>query len=104
QGVPVEAIDISALACQIMVERGVEQAIHSDFFELEAKSYDTLLFLMNGIGIAQTLDGLKSLLRHAKTLLSERGQLLFDSSNISYLYDEYWIPKPAHYFGEINFQ
>lgn len=104
QGTAVEAVDISALACQVMLERGVEHVIHSDFFNLKGKSYDTLLFLMNGIGIAQSIDGLKALLRQAKTLLSERGQLLFDSSNISYLYDEYWIPKPAHYLGEINFQ
>jgi len=30
--------------------------------------------------------------------------LLFDSSNIDYLYEEFRIQRPDHYFGEINFQ
>lgn len=103
-GINVEAIDVSTFACQVMSERGVKQVICGNFFELQGKPYDTLLFLMNGIGVAQSIDGLKTLLKHAKSLLSARGQLLFDSSNISYLYDEYQIPRPAHYFGEISFQ
>lgn len=104
KGFTVEAIDVSPLACQVMLERGVKVVIQENFFTLKDRSYDTLLFLMNGIGIAQSIEGLRSLLRHAQTLLSENGQLLFDSSDISYLYKEYWIPEPPHYFGEIKFQ
>src|SRR5690606_28161215 len=44
------------------------------------------------------------LLAHSKKLLSEKGQLLFDSSDISYLYDEYRIQRPEYYFGEIGYQ
>lgn len=100
----VTALEISAIACNIMQQRGVKQILNQDFFTLKDRQFDTLLFLMNGIGLAQTLDGLRDLLRHAKTLLSERGQLLFDSSNISYLYDEYRIKRPDYYFGEIGYQ
>lgn len=100
----VDAIEISQIACNIMKERGVQQVIHGDFFQYTEKKYDTLLFLMNGIGLVGTLTGFRDLLKHAKLLLSEKGQLLFDSSDISYLYQEYHIPLPENYLGEINFQ
>lgn len=104
KGFNVTALEISPAACNIMKERGVEKIVTQDFFHLKDSKYDTLLFLMNGIGLAESIEGFKSLLLHAKTLLTENGQLLFDSSNISYLYDEYHIERPEHYFGEIEFQ
>ncbi|MCT1530257.1 MULTISPECIES: bifunctional 2-polyprenyl-6-hydroxyphenol methylase/3-demethylubiquinol 3-O-methyltransferase UbiG [Sphingobacterium] len=104
KGFDVDAMEISETACKIMEKRGVKNVIHADFFKFKEKKYDTLLFLMNGIGISGTIEGFRELLIHSKELLTERGQLLFDSSNISYLYDEYRIQRPDHYFGEINFQ
>ncbi|MFD1164443.1 class I SAM-dependent methyltransferase [Sphingobacterium daejeonense] len=104
KGFDVDAMEISETACKIMEKRGVKNVIHADFFKFKEKKYDTLLFLMNGIGISGTIEGFRKLLIHSKELLTERGQLLFDSSNISYLYDEYRIQRPDHYFGEINFQ
>ena len=100
----VTALEISESACNIMRQRGVQQIIQDDFFKINNQQYDTLLFLMNGIGLAQSLEGFKNLLHHAKTLLTDRGQLLFDSSDISYLYDEYRIQRPTYYFGEIGYQ
>ena len=66
KGFQVDALEISEIACNIMRTRGVQQVICADFFTFHEKPYDTLLFLMNGISIAGTLEGLKSLLRHAK--------------------------------------
>ena len=100
----VTALEISQTACNIMQQRGVQTIVHQDFFDLANQQYDTLLFLMNGIGLAGSLDGFRQLLAHSKTLLSEKGQLLFDSSDISYLYDEYRIQRPEYYFGEIGYQ
>lgn len=104
KGFKVDALEISEAACGIMMERGTQHVIRNDFFALKEGNYDTLLLLMNGVGLAGTIAGLRELLRHSKKLLSEKGQLLFDSSDISYLYEEYRIPKPEHYFGEIRFQ
>ncbi|PRD54567.1 class I SAM-dependent methyltransferase [Sphingobacterium gobiense] len=104
KGFQVDALEISEAACSIMKQRGVQHIIREDFFALKQGNYDTLLLLMNGIGLAGTIMGFRELLRHSKKLLSDKGQLLFDSSDISYLYDEYRIPKPEHYFGEIRFQ
>lgn len=100
----VTALEISATACTIMQQRGVQKIVQENFYNLKDTQYDTLLFLMNGIGLAGTVDGFRQLLAHSKTLLSDRGQLLFDSSDISYLYDEYRIQRPSYYFGEIGFQ
>lgn len=100
----VTALEISQTACNIMQQRGVQKIVQEDFFSLKNQQFDTLLFLMNGIGLARTLDGFRKLLAHSKTLLTDKGQLLFDSSDISYLYDEYRIQRPAYYFGEIGYQ
>lgn len=105
KGFAVDALELSTAACGIMEKRGVKNAVQGDFFQYTGKRYDTLLFLMNGIGLAGTVEGFRNLLRHSKNLLSARGQLIFDSSDISYLYDEYKIPRPeTHYLGEIGFQ
>ncbi|MCA5006078.1 class I SAM-dependent methyltransferase [Sphingobacterium bovistauri] len=100
----VTALEISNTACNIMQQRGVQKHIQKDFFDLKEQNFDTLLFLMNGIGLAGTLEGFRKLLAHSKTLLTDKGQLLFDSSDISYLYEEYRIQRPEYYFGEIGYQ
>ena len=100
----VTGLEISPLAASVMQQRGVEDIVQSDFFAHRDARYDTLLFLMNGIGIAGTLTGCRTLLKHSRDLLTDRGQLLFDTSDISYLYNDFDIEKPDHYFGEITYQ
>lgn len=103
-GMDVAAIDSSPGAAAVMRQRDVAQVITADFFEHRGSSYDTLLFLMNGIGLAGDLDGLKKLLRHCRLLLREDGQLLFDSSDIAYLYADGSVAKPTGYYGQIGYQ
>ena len=100
-GHKVTAIDISASAVKIMQQRGVKNAIVQEFFTTTEK-YDTLLFLMNGIGLTGTLPGFVDFLQKAKNLIHPDGQLLFDTSDISYLYEDLEKPK-NQYFGEVNF-
>lgn len=102
QGLDVTAMDISPLCVKIMQERGVVKAIEGDIFSYHQGGYDTLLMLMNGIGLAGTIEGLKKLLIHLKTLLNADGQLLFDSSDVAYLYEGN-LPKQG-YYGEIEYQ
>ncbi len=104
QGIATSALEISAQACAIMRARGVSDVIHADIFDYTSDRYDTLLLLMNGIGLAGSLAGLPGLLQHCEGLLNEGGQLLFDSSDIAYLYGDSDIPTPATYHGEIQFQ
>ncbi|QXV64478.1 class I SAM-dependent methyltransferase [Mucilaginibacter sp. 21P] len=103
KGIDVTALDISPLAVAIMQQRGVKQALARDIFEFSHQQYDTLLLLMNGIGLCGTLDGLRRFLRHAKTLLKSSGCLLFDSSDVAYLYDGQ-PPQNDDYYGEISYQ
>jgi len=100
--IDVTAIDISEDAVKIMKDRGVKKAFLQDIYTYQEK-FDTIFMLMNGIGLTGTLAGFKDFLVQVKALLNPGGQLLFDSSDISYLYEN--MPKPANqYYGEVSYQ
>lgn len=100
----ITALDISPLSTAVQQARGVKNVINEDFFHLNTEtSYDTLLLLMNGIGLSGTLSGLRLFLRKARTLLRPGGQLIFDSSDIAYLYNGK-PPTSPEYYGEILYQ
>jgi len=100
RGMEVTALEISALNCDVIKQRGVRKIVTQDIMLYEYGQYDTLLLLMNGIGLAQNLEGLRRFLRHAATLLKPGGSLIFDSSDIAYLYED-GVPRPDGYYGEI---
>lgn len=106
-GLDVTALDISPLAAAVMKDRGVEKILLQDFFTMgggePGGGFDTLLLLMNGIGLSGTLDGLRLFLAKARKLLKPGGWLIFDSSDIAYLY-EGKIPAGKDYYGEILYQ
>ncbi len=102
-GQQITALDISPLLASLMENRGVKKVICGDFFELSTGVYDTLLLLMNGIGLAATLDSLARFLQKAQQLLRPGGQLIFDSSDIAYLY-EGKPPKSPDYYGQVLYQ
>lgn len=116
-GMDVTALDISPLNTAVIKARGVKKVLRRDFFSLQPGSsapYDTLLLLMNGIGLAGTLDGLHLFLQKAHTLLCPDGALVFDSSDVAYLYHDRpprksrtqrtGSPLSGDYYGEINYQ
>ena len=70
RGKAVTAIDNSPGAVKVMQSRGVKLVVEGDIFLYEEAKFDTLLLLMNGIGLAGTMDGLTNLLQHFKTLLA----------------------------------
>lgn len=104
RGMDITALERSPLACEVIRARGVKKVITADFFQYDGNRYDTLLFLMNGIGVAGSIDGLTTLLNHCETLLNPGGQLLFDSSDVAYLYADGTVDKPTGYYGEIRYQ
>lgn len=105
-GFDVTALDISEGAAAAMQQRGVKQVLNRNIFDVTGK-YDTLLLLMNGIGIAGTLDGLDRFLRHAKELLNPKGQILLESSDILYMYEDedgsVLLDLNAGYYGEVKY-
>jgi hypothetical protein len=105
----VTALEKSELACEVMQKRGVKKVVCSDLFHYEEPGFDTVLLLMNGTGIGQTLDGLKKMLAHLKSLLNEGGQILIDSSDIQYLFEEedgsFWVDLVNNrYYGEMDYE
>ena len=109
RGMDVKAIDISPLSCEVMKERGIKDVECVNLFckQLQGK-YDTLLLLMNGTGIAGKLSQLPALLNRLKELLSEEGQILIDSSDLKYIYENedgsMDIDLKAPYYGEVDYQ
>ena len=87
KGIDVTAIDISPLSVQTMKERGVKNVLEQDFFTLEGQ-FDTILMLMNGIGIVGTLERLPKFFRQLDNILAPGGQVLCDSSDISYVFED----------------
>lgn len=109
RGMDVKAIDISPLSCEVMKKRGIKDVECVNLFckQLQGK-YDTLLLLMNGTGIAGKLSQLPALLNRLKELLSEEGQILIDSSDLKYIYENedgsMDIDLNAPYYGEVDYQ
>ena len=109
KGLPVTALDASKGAIATCRLRGVKKYVHSKITDFKGQRFDTILLLMNGIGIAGTLLKLDILFDHLKTLLNPGGQILLDSSDIIYMFDEdkdggHWIPFVDSYYGEVTFQ
>ncbi|SHJ55210.1 Methyltransferase domain-containing protein [Tangfeifania diversioriginum] len=109
QGFDVTALEKSELAAAVMKKRGVEKVVCADVFHFKETGFDTILLLMNGTGIGQTIDGLKKMLLHLKSLLNEGGQMLIDSSDIHYLFEEedgsLWIDLANdNYYGEMDYE
>ncbi|MCQ2239716.1 MAG: class I SAM-dependent methyltransferase [Bacteroidaceae bacterium] len=101
------AIDISELSVETMQKRGVEHAVLQDFWKVEEK-YDTILMLMNGIGIIGTLKKLPDFFAQIDKILADGGQVLLDSSDICYVFevedDIIEIPSHMDYYGELSYQ
>jgi cyclopropane fatty-acyl-phospholipid synthase-like methyltransferase len=106
KGIDVTAIDISPYSIETMKERGVVNVREQDFFTLEEK-YDTILMLMNGIGIVGSLDKLPDFFKHIDKILADDGQLLCDSSDLCYLYDDKdgiaELMDSGKYYGELEY-
>ncbi len=104
KGLYVDAIDISEGAVEVMQTRGVKNAMLQDFYKFEGRKYDTILMLMNGLGIAGTIDNMPRFLQKVKELLAEGGQLVCDSANVIRLFtdEEGWvmIDLNGKYYGE----
>ncbi|MDR2084210.1 MAG: class I SAM-dependent methyltransferase [Bacteroidales bacterium] len=103
KGFDVTAIDISPGAIQVMQKRGLKKVLHEDFFALnENEKYDTILMLMNGIGITGNINNLDNFFIKAKNLLNKNGKIILDSSDLIYLYNDGTFPEK--YYGEINYR
>ncbi|WP_456440356.1 class I SAM-dependent methyltransferase [Psychroserpens sp.] len=105
-GLNVKAIDISEGAIEVAKSRGVKHIELKALLD-ETESFDTILLLMNGTGIFQELSQISTYLKHLKSVLNPNGQILIDSSDIQYMYEDedggLWIDTNADYYGELDY-
>lgn len=122
KGLAVKAIDISPLSCEAMKLRGVKDAECINLFDPHLSSgnhsgenqeqfesgFDTILLLMNGTGIAGKIENLPALFLRLKALLNPGGQILIDSSDLKYIYENedgsFDINLNGAYYGEVDYQ
>ena len=104
KGIDVTAMELSPKAVEIMQLRGIKNVMQQDFFTYKIdEKFDTLLLLMNGIGLTATIGGLTNFLENAKSMVAPEGKIIFDSSDVAYLYEGI-LPKIDNYYGEILYQ
>jgi len=107
-GFDVLPIDISESAIKACHLRNLPNARVQNVITLSGEKFDTILLLMNGTGICGRLKNLAPFLRHLKSLLNQGGQILIDSSDIRYMFEEdedggIWVPSITEYYGELTF-
>lgn len=116
RGLDVKAIDISKGAIKVCKKRGLQNAEVKNLLE-ETETFDTILFLMNGTGIFEDLANTPKYLMHLKSLLNLQGQILIDSSDIKYMYEDDdgspvpitigsyrdWMDANSNYYGELDY-
>ena len=113
----VKAIDISPLSCEAMKKRDVKQVECINLFDTHLTNekatnhesgFDTILLLMNGTGIAGKIANLPILFQRLKALLNTNGQILIDSSDLKYIYENedgsFDINLNGAYYGEVDYQ
>ena len=104
----VTAIDVSKNAIAACRLRGIKKAEVQDVMTLKNQKFDTILLMMNGAGMCGKLKKMPAFLAQLKSLMNENGQILLDSSDIIYMFDEdedggKWIPSNNDYYGEVIF-
>ncbi len=117
KGFTSKSIDVSKGAIEVCKLQGVKDASVLDLLDMKIdpstpdsqQKFDTILMLMNGTGIFGKLQNVSKYLQHLKGLLSEKGQILIDTSDLKYMYDEgevkgsIIVPAEMDYYGELQF-
>lgn len=103
KGHDVTAVEISKKSVKVAQKRGVEKVINEDWRNLSLKNFDTVLVLMNGMGLAESPAELKIMFRKLKSFLSKSGSILIDSTDVTYA-KAGWPMLDSEYFGKVQFE
>jgi cyclopropane fatty-acyl-phospholipid synthase-like methyltransferase len=109
KGLEIIALDQSKGACKVLTSRlqNKSKVIHDSIWN-HTEKYDTILLLMNGTGIFSSLKNVSDSLEKLKRLLNSKGQILIDSSDLKFLFEEeddggLWVDSTKEYYGEVTF-
>jgi hypothetical protein len=103
----VTALDISPKSIEICKLRGVKKVVSKNMLDFSGETFDTILLLMNGTGIFESLSKIDIYLKKLHSLINENGQILIDSTDILYMFDRdedggVYIPAGG-YYGELGY-
>jgi len=110
RGLQVTAIEILPEMVDILKERGVRDARQATWMDLLDEPFDTVLMMMNGLGLAETLPGLRRFFRRARRLIKPDGQVLADSTDVRVRMEPKTggsgdsTRRDGRYIGELHFQ
>ncbi|HRZ78008.1 MAG TPA: class I SAM-dependent methyltransferase, partial [Bacteroidales bacterium] len=108
RGLDVYGVDVSPGAVSVAIARGFTQVRQIDFNRLEGEHFDTILLMMNGVGMCGTLKKLPGFLRRCQSLLTSDGQILLDSADLQHLFMEedgsLMVNLGVRYYGEVRYQ
>lgn len=108
RGMEVTSVDISLKSCEAMRLRGMRDVRCLNILQSKIEyPFDTILLLMNGTGIAGTAERLPMMLEKVAAFLAPGGQILIDSSDLKYLYEDedgaFDIDLLGPYYGEVDY-
>jgi cyclopropane fatty-acyl-phospholipid synthase-like methyltransferase len=110
QGFDVTAIDTSKGAIEFLNKKFPDHKnLNISIEELSEteEKFDTILLLMNGIGLAGDLENLPEFLSKMKSLLGKEGKILCESTDVQYFYEEedggMWLDLNTSYQGNFKF-
>lgn len=104
------ALETDEGAIEVLRHSGKAEAVYyANYFEFQPPYlFDTLFLMMNGIGICESLDGLRTFLDKAHAMISNEGQILLDSYDLTYLLGEEAIEtrmaEQDQYFGQVRYE
>jgi SAM-dependent methyltransferase len=111
RGLSVTAIEILPGLVEILRQRGARDVREATWMDFQLdEPFDTVLMMMNGLGLAETLPGLDRFFRYARRLVRPDGQVLADSTDVRVRMDAEaartgTLRRPdGRYIGELHFQ
>ena len=103
----VTALDISPKSIEVCQLRGIQKTITQNMLEFSGETFDTILLLMNGTGIFQSLNVIDVYLKKLHSFLYKNRQILIYSTDILYMFDkddDGGVLIPANgYYGELDY-
>ena len=103
KGFDVTAVEVSSKSASVALSQGVNKVINEDWRNLTLKNFDTVLVLMNGMGLAESPNELKLMFRKLKSFLNKTGSILIDSTDVTYAKAD-WPMLDSEYFGKVQFE
>lgn len=110
RGFEVTALEILPPLVRVLKERGVRDVREATWMDVEAEPFDTVFMMMNGLGLTETLAGLRRFFSEARRLVRRGGQVLADSTDVRARLDVEAgrtgaLERPdGRYVGELHFQ